>query len=478
MIGITSYGAYIPYHRLPRSVIGAFWGQAGGRGEKAICNYDEDSLTMAMAAATDCLTSFDPKKVDGLFLATTTSPYKERQGSAIVATALDLRRDIRAGDFTNCLRSGTIALASALDAISAGTAKSILVTTADSRLGAAQGELEQAVGDGAACLMLGDTDVAVIIEGSFTLTDDFVDFWRAADDTFVRSWEDRFGLDEGYRKILPEAVSGVLQKCNLSPKDFAKAVFYGPNERRHREMGRRLGFEPSQVQDPLFATVGNTGAALAFMILIAALEEAKPGDRILLASYGNGADALVLRVTEEIEKIRDRRGIKRNLESKRTIDSYGRYLRWRELVPLERAARPEMSPVSISALWRDRRNILALYGLKCRRCSTPQLFMSGQSTQARVCIACQAKDDFDDYLFADKKATIFTFTQDLLAAAADPPNTTTVVDFEGGGRGIFQMTDREPEEVKVGMPVEMSFRKLYFDRGIHNYFWKTRPVRG
>jgi len=83
----------------------------------------------------------------------------------------------------------------------------------------------------------------------------------------------------------------------------------------------------------------------------------------------------------------------------------------------------------------------------------------------------------EPYCFADKKATVFTFSQDNLTASVDPPATVTVVDFDGGGRGVFDMTDRDVSQLKVGMRVETTFRKLYSDRGIHNYYWKTRPIR-
>lgn len=116
--------------------------------------------------------------------------------------------------------------------------------------------------------------------------------------------------------------------------------------------------------------------------------------------------------------------------------------------------------------------VLPLYGSKCKACGTQQY------PPQRVCIFCKEKDQMEPVRLSDKKATIFTFTHDNLAASADPPNTVTVVDFDGGGRGIFNMTDREPEEVQVGQTVEMTFRKLYFDRGLHNYYWKTMPARG
>jgi len=412
-----------------------------------------------------------------LFLATTSAPYKERQNSTIVATALDLKREARNADFSNCLKAGTTALLSALDAVKAGSAKSVMVTAADVRLGGAAGDNEQNFGDGSAALLLGNENVAVEIEASYTLSDDLVDSWRSHDDMFVRTWEERFGLDEGYRKIPAEAAAALMKQCNLTPKDFAKACFYGPYTRRHSELGKRMGFTPDQIQDPLLDTVGNTGAALALMILVSALETARAGDRILLVGWGNGTDAIVLRVTEEIEKIRDRRGIKHNLQIQRKLDNYEKYLRWRGLVPLEPAARPGKAPTSMSSIWREHKSSLPLYGVKCRKCGTPQLFMDASSTRARVCLECHAKDEFDPYRFADKKGKVVTFSHDFLALSQDPPNTITIVNFEGGGRGAFEMADRDPDECKVGMDVEMTFRKIFFDKGVHNYFWKCKPLR-
>jgi hydroxymethylglutaryl-CoA synthase len=210
------------------------------------------------------------------------------------------------------------------------------------------------------------------------------------------------------------------------------------------------------------------------MMLAAALEEASPGDRILLASYGNGADAFSIEVTESIGRLAERRGIRRHLASKRMVNNYETYVRWRGLMTLEPARRPERPPMSISELWRERRQLLALYGKRCTACGTPQY----EVRPGRVCVVCQAKDQFEPYRFADKKGKIFTFTQDRLQTSNDPPNTAVVVDFDGGGRAMFDLTDRDPDGVEVMMPVEMTFRKLYFNRGVHNYYWKARPVRG
>ncbi|MGB8708041.1 MAG: OB-fold domain-containing protein [Dehalococcoidia bacterium] len=477
MAGIVSYGAYIPYYRLPRSVISKAWGQPGAQGEIAVANYDEDPISMSVAAGMDCLKVIDPKSIDALFLATTSAPYKERQDSTIAATALDLRREVRNADFTNCLRAGTTAMLSAIDATNAGSVKSVMVLAADMRLGAPSGENEQNFGNGAAAFLLGNEKVLAEVESSYTISEDMADTWRAHDDIFVRNWEERFGREEGYSKIPIEAAAGVMQKCSLTPKDFAKVCFYGTNTRAHRALGKEMGFKPEQIQEPLLDTVGNTGVALPLMILVAALEEAKTGDRLLVCSWGNGCDAIVLKVTGEIEKSRDRRGIKRHLQIKRTLDNYEKLLRWRGTVPMEAAARPAKAPTSMSSLWREHRSALPLYGVKCKKCGTPQLFMNFASTRARVCLECLAKDDFEPYRFADKKGKVASFSHDYLALSQDPPNTLTVVDFDGGGRGSFEMTDRDPEECRVGMEVEMTFRKIFFDKGVHNYFWKCKPAR-
>jgi hydroxymethylglutaryl-CoA synthase len=471
MVGIKSFGAYIPWHRIDRQNFVKAWGGFAIPGERAVASYDEDSLTMSVEAAIDCLRDIDHHKVDGLFFATTTSPYKEKQCSALIAMPLDLRQDIRTADITTSLRSGTTAVALALDTIKAGTASSILVSVADSRMAAPGGMTEQGMGDGAAALLLGTDNVIAEIKESYSISDELAGMWRSESDTFVRSWEDRMVLDEGYSKILPQAISGLLNKCGLSPKDFAKVVFDPSSDvRRHGRAAAALGFDPSQLQDPLsvFMNVGITGCAMA----------PKSGDKILFAGYGNGADAFLLEVTDAIERLGERRGMRKHLESKRMLDNYNDYLRWRDLVPLEAARRPEKQHIKLSAIWRERRVLLGLWGVKCRRCGTPQYDNGAMGTSPiRVCAKCQAQDDFEDYNFAGRKAKVFSFTHDQLAPVIDPPASVVLIEFEGGGRAFFDLTDRDPEKIEVGTEVEMTFRKMQFDRGITNYFWKARPIR-
>lgn len=477
MIGIKSYGAYIPYRRLARKLINEAWGGAGGRGERSVAAIDEDSITMAVAAGMDCLRGIDPKTIDAVFLATTTAPYSERLNANIVASALDFRRDTRNIDFANCLRAGTSALLSAMDAVKAGALKNVLVTIADMRMAGAGGEDEQMLGDGAAAFLVGGEGAVVEVEGSYTLSDDMVDYWRLEGDRFIRSWEDRFGRDAGYLVTPVETVKALFSKLNLTPQDISKACIYGTSTRMHSAVARAMGFRPEQIQDPLLDNVGNTGTALVPMILVSALEAAKPGDRFLLVDWGNGCDAVVLRATAAITQLVQRRGIKGHLNIRGQLENYNKYLRWRDMVALAPLSRPAGGAVSMAAEWRERRLGLPLYGVKCLKCGTVQLYMKTSSMRAHVCLECQAKDSFETYRFADKRGKVVSFSHDYLGGGIDPPATRTVIDFEGGGRGLFDMVDRDPAECKVGMEVEMTFRKVRSAPGSNVYFWKCKPVR-
>lgn len=481
MAGIVAYGAYIPWHRMDRKLFARTWGGASVPGERAIAYHDEDSLTMAVEAALDCLNETERSSIDGLLFATTSAPYKEKQCSALMAIPLDLRRDIRTADVNTSLRSGTIALDLAFDRVASGRARNVLVTAADSRLGAPAGSLEQSLGDGAAAFLIGKENVIAEIKGSYSIADELAGTWRSHRDDFVRSWEDRMVLDEGYSKVMPEVMIGLMRQHGLSPEDFTNVVFDAPVDvRRHTQVAAVAGFEPSQVSDPfdLFLQVGLTGCAAAPMMLVSALEQANPGDRLLFAGSGDGADAFVLEITDAIRSAGNHRGIRRHLASKHMLTNYATYLRWRDIIPIEAARRPERTHIRLSAIWRERKQLLGLWGVKCRRCGTPQYDNGAvSSTPIHVCAVCHARDDFDEYNFKGRKARVFGFTHDNLAAAPDSPVSVTLVEFEGGGRAFFDLTDRDPGDVKVGMEVETTLRKVYFDRGISNYYWKARPIR-
>jgi 3-hydroxy-3-methylglutaryl CoA synthase/uncharacterized OB-fold protein len=444
-------------------------------GEKAVTNYDEDSLTMAVAAGINCLKGTDRAVVDGMYFASTTFPYREKQSASIIATALDLSLNIRTADMSNSLRTGTGAILFACDSVKAKGACNILVCGADYRLGKPGSPQEMVFGDGAAAFLLSNTRVIAGLEGWYSTSYDFSDYRRSEDDKFVRATEDRFIREEGYTKFISGAILGLLKKCKLEAKDVSKVAYPCLNLRQHATIGKRLGFQPEQVQEPLFTAIGEVGTASPLILLVAMLEQAKPGDSIIISSYGNGAEALLFKVTEEIERVRDREQLKKHLAFKRELASYEKYLAFRGIIPIEVGVGGEVAPTQLPLTWRERKAILALYGSKCQRCGTPQY------PPQRICVNpdCGAVDEMEDHCFSDKKGVVFSYTADHVASSIDPPLMYGLIDFNGGGRFIFEITDCQRDSIKVGMPVEMSLRRKYLDepRGIHGYFWKAIPIR-
>jgi 3-hydroxy-3-methylglutaryl CoA synthase len=481
MAGITSYGAYIPRYRMNRKVIFDQFGwfnpanASVARGEKAVANYDEDTVTMAVAAATDCLNGRDRKKVDAVYLASVSLPFAERQNAVIVSDALNCSSKLRTADFGGSLRSGTTALLSALDAADAGG--NIMVCAADSRLGKPGSPQEYTFGDGAAALLVGNDGVVAEFKGSFSVSRDFIDYRRLPGEKFGHEWEARWIRDEGYGKIIPEAAFGLLRNYGLDIKDFAKIIIACPVQAAFVGLVKTLGAKPEQIQDNMMSNVGDSGSALPLMMFVAALEEAKPGDKIMVISYGNGSDAIYFEVTDEIEKIKKgRKGIKGCLSEKEALSVYGKYLVFKNIIPVEAGIRgEEIPPTAMSVLWREGRTISALVGSRCKVCGTPQY------PRHRVCVNpdCGAVDQMEDYHFSDKTGTVNSYTGDSLAFCWDPPQIYGSVDFEDGGRIFLEFTDCELASLKVGMPVFMSFRRKYADphRGHYGYFWKAVPVK-
>ena len=474
MAGIVSYGAYVPFNRLSRAEIAASWGTPKMPGEKAVANYDEDSLTMAVAAVRDCIKGIGIEGIDGLYFASTTPPYKEKQTAATIAAVLGMSNEAVTMDFSGSLRAGTNAVRAAMDAVNSGSAKSVLVCASDVRLGHPMGSSEMVFGDGAGALLIGNENVIAEIEASHTVNNELLDVWRSDQDLFVRSGEDRFIMQEGYSRIIREAVTGALNRFDLKTDDFIRLALNAPNARQLTGIAKTLGFDPkTQIQNQLSMEVGDTGTAMSIMSLVAALEESKSGERILLASYGNGCDVLSVKVTGDTGGSGEKRGMKGHMDEKQMIPRYSKYLRWRELLDVQPPPRPpkELRQPTPAAQWRENEKELRLNGSKCNNCGAPQYPVQ------RICMNCSAKDDFEYYSFADKKAQVSSFSHDYVMETPDPPVTLTVVNFEGGGRIICDMTDRDPDEVKVGMPVEMTFRRLYYVGGIYNYWWKCKPKR-
>ena len=179
-----------------------------------------------------------------------------------------------------------------------------------------------------------------------------------------------------------------------------------------------------------------------------------------------------MRVTDKITKLQGtRRGIKDHVATMKDLPNYGRYLLFRNLVSKEYEAPAPVPYASLPREWRERNSIMSLHGSKCRKCGEVQFPVE------RVCPKCLSKDEYDEVNLAQTPARIYTYNKDFATPTPDPPNSMCQVDFEGGGRIQCIMADRDPEEIEVGMPVEMVFRRFHEEKGIIHYYWKARPPR-
>ena len=481
MTGIVSYGGYVPRVRLDRMAImksmGWFAPNLFGmaKGERSMCNWDEDSMTMAVAATQTCLNGVDKSKIDAVYMGSTTFPFLDRQNAGILKAALNLKDELSSADFSSSLRAGTTALKTGIDALKGNGTGQVLVSVTDRRRAKSASSQEMLFGDGAAAMLLGNENVLAEYLGSYSLSVDFVDHYRGVGGEFDYNWEDRWTRDEGYLKIYPQAIDGFINKMGIKKEDITKFIYPCAAQRAHSMIGKLMGAKPEQIATNLFEVSGECGTAHPLIMLINELETAKPGDKLLVAGYGQGVDVLLFEVTDNITRFSGRGSLSACLERKKTETTYTKFLQYNDMIDTEMGARAEIdNRTALSILWRNRKLVLGFVGGRCKACGTPQI------PSDRVCVnpKCGAVDSQEEYEFADRPGKVLTFTADNLAASLDPPAIYGMIQFDEGGRMMVDFTDCNLDEIEVGVPMKPSFRKKYHDskRGFTGYFWKATPV--
>jgi 3-hydroxy-3-methylglutaryl CoA synthase/uncharacterized OB-fold protein len=468
VIGIVGVGVHVPRYRLSTAALRAAWegGAAAGGGspELAIANHDEDSLTMAVEASLAALAGRPRDGLGAVLLASTTPPYAEKSSAALLATVADCAPEVLAADLGGSLRAGTTALRLGLDAVRAGSARQALVAAADLRVAPPGSELEATLGDGAAALVLGaGEEVLARFEGAYSLTREFSDVWRLAGARFPEQGDPVFVRSYGYERLIPEAAAAVLERLGVKPGGVAHVACYAPDARLETAILAALDLAGA-AGPGLLPRIGNTGAASPLLALAAALERAKPGERVLVIGYGAGADALLFEATPRVLDHDWRRGVAAQLGAGRPLGSYGKLLRFRRLVEQE----PIRAFTALPVLQREEAQDLRLHGQRCQACGAVQY------PRRHACWRCGGKT-LGEHALA-RRGRIFTFTRDHLVPSPDPPTVMAAADLEDGARFYTQMTDCDPAAVALEMPVELTFRRFHEGGELVNYFWKLRPV--
>jgi len=338
-VGIVGYGAYIPRFRIIVEEIARIWGQDPENikkgllvEEKSVADLDEDTITMSVESAKNALlrAGIDPKKIGALFIGSESHPYAVKPSGAVVAEALDITPNVLVADLEFACKAGTAGMQCCYGLVKSGEIEYGLAIGSDCAQSKPGDALEYTAASGSASIIIGRDPIAKI-EGMCSYTTDTPDFWRREGQSYP-SHGARFTGEPAYFHHVLSAAKGLMKKLGLRADAFDYAVFHMPNGKFPLSAAKQLGFDKSKVLPGLVVTkIGNTYSASSMLGLCAVLDIAKPGQRILLVSFGSGAgaDAFSLLVTE---KITERRGLAKKTEDyindKEYID-YGTYAKLR-----------------------------------------------------------------------------------------------------------------------------------------------------
>lgn len=472
--GLLATSRYVPRLRLERSDLFAMhrWMAPGlrglAKGQRAMANWDEDAVTMAVEAVRALTSSLVDQPVAGLTLASNSLPFAERLNAGIVASALGLSGTTAVRDVGSSARAATTELISALNHACVPEQVQLLVA-ADRRTGRPASTLEMISGDGAAAVAVGHGPVIATLVGSRSEYADFVDHFRQTGEPYDYGWEERWVREEGYLKIALKAIKACLVDLNIKAEDISHFVMPSILPKVNEALAKKLGIPVTAVASTHADSVGDIGVGQPLAMLDSVLRQAQPGALILVVAFGNGCDVLTLRRTSlpcpGLEPL-----------TGKSETSYLKYLSFTGQLDLEWGMRAEMdNKTALTAAWRDHRRVAHFEGGKCRHCGTVQ-FPSG-----RLCVNpdCNAQDSQDPVSLADAPAHVMSHTSDFLAYTPHPPFQFGHIDFDAGGRVLMEFTDTDQDELRPGLPVRMVFRIKELDpkRGFRRYFWKATPIR-
>ncbi|HEX8758217.1 MAG TPA: OB-fold domain-containing protein [Steroidobacteraceae bacterium] len=476
---IVSCGLYLPQWRIERARIAQAlsWlgspGAAPVSGARAVCNWDEDALTMAVEAGRRCMAGAKEAVPAALSLASTTLPFADRSNATLAAEALDLPDTLRTDDRTGSLRAGTTALA---EAARCSLEAPTLIVASDSRLARPGSAAEMEYGAGAVALLVARDPPAAGCEPLATLSAvahlsaDFVDHYRMSGEDFDYRLEERWVRDEGALKLMPAAISRALAAADTAPAGIAHLAIPAPAGTAKR-VAQAAGLAHARLHPGLREDCGDLGAAQPLLLLLSMLAAAAPGERLLLVGFGQGVDALVL-IAGEAAAAHARRELAQAMARRRPEPHYTRYLAHRGLLSPDFGMRAERDHrTAQSAAWRKHRELTAFVGGRCAACGTVQF------PKSRVCVnpECRRTDTQTGERLAQTLGRVRSFTEDWQAYTPHPPYIYGNIGLEAGGNLLMELTDVEPGELEVGAAVRFVFRIKDFDgqRAYRRYFWKA-----
>ncbi|MFP4082768.1 MAG: hydroxymethylglutaryl-CoA synthase [Candidatus Aminicenantes bacterium] len=344
MEGIVGYGAYIPRNRIKVEEIAKVWGADAPsykRGlmleEKSVPSPDQDTITMSVEASKWALkrAQVDPAEIGAVYIGSESHPYAVKPSGTVLAEALGATPEVHTADFEFACKAGTEGMFVALSLVRAGEIKYGLAVGADTSQGAPGDALEYSAAAGAAAFIFGKDRVVAKTVASFSYMTDTPDFWRR-EYQYYPQHGGRFTGSPAYFKHIIGAAKGIMSKAGMEPSDLDYVIFHQPNGKFPFRVGRMLGFAKEQIEPGwLVNKLGNTYSGSSPLGLTATFDISRPGDKILIVSYGSGAgsDAFIFEMTERIDEVKDSAPRTRDmLENNKNYLEYGVYAKFRQKI--------------------------------------------------------------------------------------------------------------------------------------------------
>ena len=481
--GILSYGAYIPRRRLARQSIFDALGWAVPslksftKGARSFGDWDEDAITMAVAAAQDSfrrLSANAPKHstiktIDALTFASTSAPFLDRQNAGIIASALDLPKITHVTDASGSQRVASSALLNA----NQSRERTTLITSGERRPTKPGSTAEILTGDAGAAILLGTGNPVAEIIGTQSCYADLVDHYRTNETAFDYQLEERWFRDMGLTTLTPQTVTPLLEAASVDLTEIIHIIAPTNNPSLAKAVCDSLCADRTKLAPSLFEECGYSGATHPLLMLAHTLDHAQAGDLILMTAFGQGCDALLVRKLVDLPP----NPFGHSLENKVVEENYLKFLSAAGGIDIDRGIRAERdNRTAQTVAFAKSRDVYGFVGGLCQVCGTAQF------PKSRRCVNpdCGALDQQIDYSFADRTGTIKSFTEDWLAFTREPPLIYGNVTFEGGGNVFMEMAGFTPGGINIGDAVLPQFRIKDFDdmRGFRRYFWKAGPMQG
>ncbi len=340
-VGIVGYGAYIPRYRIKVESIAGVWGaeaESFKRGlllyEKSVPAPDQDTITMSVEASRYALkrAGIDGSRIGAAYVGSESHPYAVKPSGTVLSEAIGATPECHTADFEFACKAGTEAMYICYAQVMAGLIEYGLGVGADTSQGAPGDALEYSASAGAAAFIFGTNNILARVEETYTYMTDTPDFWRR-EHQFYPQHAGRFTGEPAYFRHTLGAAKGIMKKAGMTVDDFDYAVFHQPNGKFPTAAGKRLGFPEEKIKTGLLTPwLGNTYSGSSPLGLTAILDEANPGDRILMVSFGSGAgsDAFIFNVQERLLEVRDLAPTTRpQLDENKIYLDYGRYAKFR-----------------------------------------------------------------------------------------------------------------------------------------------------